>query len=167
MKLCSKCKTEKPLTEYGVDNRRKDRRFPQCKDCRRECTAAYRETRRDELADKSAAYARANPHIHWESGYRRRIQELGLLPLVVPFTQDELKARYGDKCFHCDGPFESLDHFPIPVSRGGEHTIENCRPSCNKCQASSWRDGFIAKRNPAACKQYGVSESPSKTQTRR
>ena len=50
-----------------------------------------------------------------------------------------LVARYGDACFHCGGDFEELDHFPIPVSQGGPHALDNCRPSCTPCNQRSWK----------------------------
>lgn len=42
---------------------------------------------------------------------------------------------YGGKCFYCksvpSGPIEQ-DHW-IPLSKGGEHTMENIVPACNDC----------------------------------
>jgi hypothetical protein len=35
MKVCSKCKVEKELTEFNKDKRRDDGLFPQCRDCKK------------------------------------------------------------------------------------------------------------------------------------
>ena len=37
-------------------------------------------------------------------------------------------------CAYCGGDFEAMDHF-IPESAGGGTTRENCRPSCQSCNA--------------------------------
>lgn len=75
---------------------------------------------------------RSAPGARWEEKYRRRIKSFGLEPIVKPFTHDQLVARYGDGCVYCDGRFEEIDHVR-PISRGGEHSIENVRPCCATC----------------------------------
>lgn len=35
MKVCSKCKVEKELTDFNKDKRREDGLFPQCRDCKK------------------------------------------------------------------------------------------------------------------------------------
>ena len=197
MKTCTKCGETKPLDQYHRDSRQRDGRHPSCKDCKakwsskyysenraviRGYQAKYRTANREKakrasrdwyvrnretMRERHASYRSENPQVYWESNYRQRAVRYGFTPVVESFTRADLIARWGDACAHCGGGWDSLDHFPVPVSRGGEHTLDNCRPSCMDCQHQSWRDGFIAKRNPAACKQYGVSESPSKTQAQR
>lgn len=39
------------------------------------------------------------------------------------------------KCAYCPAPATELDHV-IPLSRGGENTIDNLLPSCESCNAS-------------------------------
>ena len=41
--------------------------------------------------------------------------------------------EYGDQCWHCGGPFEELDHHPVPVYLGGAHKLSNVKPSCAGC----------------------------------
>ena len=113
-------------------------------------TAAYRQANPEKVAASKIAWARANPekmaafnakyqqanpHIGWETTYRARCRKLGLTPVVVSFTREELIAQYGDACFYCDdGAFEELDHY-IPITAGGSHALANMRPSCTACNS--------------------------------
>lgn len=81
-------------------------------------------------------YRTTNAHIYWEDRYRRRAQKFGFEPVIESFTRAELVERWGDACVHCGGPFDELDHALVPVARGGSHTLENCRPSCARCNRS-------------------------------
>jgi hypothetical protein len=108
---------------------------------------AYRKANRERIAAYDSEYRAANPHTKWESHYRQKAGKHGIEPTVISFTLDDLVARWGHDCVHCGGPFESLDHYPEPISRGGAHSLDNCRPSCNACQAHSWRPGFTATHN--------------------
>ena len=83
-----------------------------------------------------------NPHIRWESGYRRRAKQYGhehLIPSMESFTRAELIAKWGDACYLCGGDWDQLEHV-TPVSRGGEHSLENCRPACEPCNRRAWAE---------------------------
>lgn len=149
-KVCTVCEQVKPFSEFYSDKRRLDGRRSECKKCaNKQNRASYRKNKVTATATKrvyyqqnkqwlnelSAKYYRENPHVHWESSYKRRALRHGHVPYVESFTSDELIARYGDKCFHCGGPFEQLDHYPVPVADNGVHTLDNCKPSCTDCNA--------------------------------
>lgn len=68
---------------------------------------------------------------------RYRAARFGYTPLIESFTRDELIARHGDACYLCDGDWDQLEHV-APVSRGGEHSLENCRPVCEPCNRRAW-----------------------------
>ena len=150
VKTCTRCGEVKPLEAYSRDRRTADGRRSRCKTCQRSESAAWRESHPDyhsawyssHKALKStlnAAYRARHPEVDWEGGYRSRARKFGFEPVVERFTRAELTARYGDACAHCGGPFEQLDHYPVPVSRGGPHTLDNCRPSCGACNLESWK----------------------------
>lgn len=92
----------------------------------------YSELRREYRAEK--------PHVAWEGSYRSRARKFDFEPAVESFTREELIGRYGNACHHCGGPFEELDHYPVPVLAGGAHSLGNCVPSCTPCNALSWRN---------------------------
>lgn len=101
--------------------------------------AEYNAEHRDQIRAYDAEYRAGNPHVMWESNYRRRAIGYGFEPVIESFTKDELIERHGDKCFHCGGEWSETDHFPIPVYRGGHHTLETVVPSCAPCNQRSWR----------------------------
>lgn len=52
-------------------------------------------------------------------------------------TDAQIAARFaywGNRCWMCGGPAESVDHF-IPVSRGGTNWPANLRPACRSCNS--------------------------------
>jgi 5-methylcytosine-specific restriction endonuclease McrA len=99
----------------------------------RRVDAARYAARRDQRLGWQIAYGRDNPHVQWRNGYRKRARRYGFAPVVEDFTRADVIARHGAACTHCGGPFEELDHYPVPVALGGHHTLENVRPSCVPC----------------------------------
>lgn len=55
----------------------------------------------------------------------------------IPFTSAQLSERmryWGDRCWMCTGPFETIDHVK-PISKGGAHALMNLRPACKSCNS--------------------------------
>lgn len=163
-KACTKCGAVKPLDGFHRDKRSRDGHISQCKECALERARQWRESspegtayqanyyrlNSERLKAQSRAWRAANPgrqrerrgehpESQWEWFYRDRARRYGFVPVVESFTRAELIARYGDVCAHCGGPFEHLDHFPVPVALGGAHSLNNCRPSCKACNLSQAR----------------------------
>lgn len=129
MKTCSKCRETKPVSEYNTKRSRLDGLQTECRPCNRLSLSLWRASNRA----RATEYRAENPHSEWEKHYRSRARAYGFDPAVRSFTRDALIARYGNTCFHCGDAWTELDHYPIPVGLGGEHSIENCRPSCMSC----------------------------------
>src|SRR5690606_21678203 len=53
MKRCSRCKQEKPETEFGEDQSRKDGLHPYCRECRRAYDREYQRERRKKNAARN------------------------------------------------------------------------------------------------------------------
>lgn len=104
-----------------------------------EYATKYYAENRESIATYATAYSAAKPHMGWEAGYRHRARAFGFTPVLESFTKADVIGMYGDQCWHCESaPFEQLDHFPVPVSRGGHHVLENVKPSCAACNRRSW-----------------------------
>ena len=56
MKICTKCKIEKELSEFVMDKTRKDNLFPQCKQCVSKYTEIYRSTHKLRVAARHEKY---------------------------------------------------------------------------------------------------------------
>lgn len=61
MKICSKCKIEKPKTEFSKHSKAKEILRPSCKACQCAYSRAYREENPEKVAEYSRAYRAANP----------------------------------------------------------------------------------------------------------
>lgn len=135
--------------EYYAENRdallaRKVEYYTENRESKLEYRAAYYRENRDRILDETAEYSAANPHIKWESGVRWRAKQYGTNPAIERFTKEDVIAKYGDRCWHCkSAPFEELDHYPISISHGGDHVIENAKPACRACN----RPGRASHRN--------------------
>lgn len=158
-KTCTKCGDTKPLDAFYRNKSGRDGRVARCKPCvlaqkaeydarpevkarRAEYLAANSESIRSRQAAYSAEHYAANPEVYWESEFRQRALKYGfgyLVPSMQRVTREDLISIHGDKCKHCGGPFESADHWPIPVSQGGHHAAYNMVPSCMDCQRRTWR----------------------------
>lgn len=171
-KRCTGCSVVKPLEEFHRDKSGKDGRRSQCKSCVAEYAQANRERHteyvrtwrasnpernqenrrryhaenRDRLLEQMRKYRTENPHVDWQSDYRKRSRAAGCIPVVRSFTKADVISRYGDSCWHCpNGDFEELDHFPVSVIDGGEHTLENVRPSCKRSNIQGIRGARIRR----------------------
>lgn len=89
---------------------------------------------------------------YWKGGYenhlkhtRARAAKIKLLGDITPRQWAELKAKYGNMCLCCKQVEPDIkltrDHI-IPVSRGGEHTIDNIQPLCQPCNSRKY-NAFI------------------------
>jgi len=81
------------------------------------------------------------------TGYRtsRRIQGMIALPShqkkrltgkYEPYTYEDwlgLLEKYGDKCLCCGEKKELRPEHVIPISKGGDHSIDNIQPLCLHC----------------------------------
>ena len=147
-KTCTKCGEPKPLDLFHKNSRAKDGKRPDCKLCVNARNAAWELANRadylaanhEQISARAAAYYRnAEPGVFWERTYRQRAKKFGLDPVMDHFTRAELIAKWGDACYLCGGDWDQLEHV-TPVSRGGEHSLENCRPACEPCNHRAWAE---------------------------
>lgn len=145
-----KARKTKYDADYYATNReailaqnREYRNRPGGKERRAELHAAYYAENRDALLAYQSEHRASRPHIRWEYWFKHRARKYGyehLVDSMESFTKADVIEKYGNQCWHCKtGPFEQLDHYPVPVVRGGAHVLENCRPSCTPCNRRSWR----------------------------
>lgn len=122
-RVCARCKTDKPLEEFGVRTKSY---------CMRCCADIAAERRRLGLTDleKNWAYTAA-----------RRAQKLATT--TEPFTRIEIFERDGWTCQLCGGPINpelthphpwhaNVDHI-VPLSKGGSHSRDNAQASHFRC----------------------------------
>lgn len=165
-KICTRCEGEKPLEDFPPHKRGRLGRDSHCRMCHRSASKARywadpergrQEARafRDQNPDYQSEWAERNPSRRrghrWSGSYRERMAKYGhQVEVVETFGPDEVIARYGDSCWHCeDGPFEHLDHFPVAVLHGGPHALDNVKPSCASCNFKTSAEIRDAPPTPA------------------
>lgn len=108
----------------------------------------YQNTHRDKVRAARAAYRSRNPNKtnEWRAAnpdkakaisQRRRANKCSVE--INDFTADQwtqLKEKYNYQCVYCGCVSNKLtmDHI-IPISRGGNHTLENILPACQQCNS--------------------------------
>ena len=159
-KVCSKCREEKPVSEFSRNRNEPDGRCYQCKTCDRvyqqsaEGNATNRQyqqsakgkatKRRYHASEKGkATYQR---HSRSEKGKassskadaKRRALKADVDSDLAVVDFAILNARH-PVCAYCDhefeaaGPFKrTLDHV-VPLSRRGRHTFDNAVFACSRC----------------------------------
>lgn len=146
MKVCSKCKQEKPYTEFSKSKSSSGGYMAYCKNCYRVYRADWRlhkngkNTERQWLHTTEAGKSlKAKKHAKYrESGKRRDYNRQRKSKAIITGTFSRLefarmKEFWGNVCLCC-GTSNNLcaDHV-IPLAKGGINSIENIQPICQPC----------------------------------
>lgn len=100
MRVCSRCKAEKPLTEFYVRKERKSGYDSDCKDCGRALAREWHRKNPERSRATAAAWKAANPEQVDKVTRRARLRAYGL----TPECYDEMFALQGGCCAICDKP---------------------------------------------------------------
>ena len=74
-----------------------------------------------------------------KSRHNRTAKAKGLAATLTTHNWDWLCKQTGHRCIYCGEKPNALDQeHVIPVSRGGEYTIQNIRPACRSCNSKKW-----------------------------
>lgn len=91
---------------------------------------SWYEKNKENVKTRTSQYKKEHPEQYQMYNNRRRARKK--TSIVDIFTTKDVIEKYGDKCVYCQDDFTHIDHY-IPLSRGGSHTLENVRPSCEQC----------------------------------
>ena len=110
---------------------------------------AYKKTYRDKPKAKALAKAyNATPerkakatiaNRNWRARNRTHANQLCLAraykaPALKKPETDALLDYYGSNCVYCGCEATGFDHL-VPVSKGGQHSLENLAPACGSCNS--------------------------------
>lgn len=114
-KSCTRCGVEKPLSEFYKAKRGLYGTRSQCKRCVSDDRNAYGKRIRQEQPDTARKWRR-------DQYLRNR--------------EWERLAYFDNRCAYCHAPLkqDGQDHI-VPLSVGGDHTLDNVVPACRSCNA--------------------------------
>jgi len=99
--------------------------------------AAYRARNRKRISMYQSEW-RANNSGRLTETQRRRYKRMIESTRVDKVSRTDLIQAHGSGCYLCDDPLSratlTMDHV-IPLARGGEHTLNNLRPCCGRCNS--------------------------------
>jgi len=144
MKVCTRCKVEKPLTEFWRDKAKKDGLYSHCKSCGAvyyaeryqankeriaEQNKKYKKDNKERIIEQQAEYRKANKDRYLAHKAERRAKKKNA---AVDLTDNE---RLAIRLIYEDAQTLDwhVDHI-VPISKGGLHHPDNLqivRPSYN------------------------------------
>lgn len=134
-KICSKCKIEKDISEFEKRPDSIDGHRHYCRQCKKQQTDKYIKQYKQDGSD-SFWRIRAKS---FNSGKGRRNGIAGIIiDSSIPISPEELKQLYNNSsnCIYCGINLKCdevvFDH-KIPLSRNGQHHIDNICVCCKDC----------------------------------
>ena len=131
---CTKCKIEKPASEFSPNRRKSNGRSSHCKECHREYNSLYTQSHKDHLAAYSRAYFKTPRGKEVRSRSDRKQYQLhpkrGLAHYVVHYAikKGELSPLRLSECVMCGGEPKHYHHW----SYEPEHWLDVI-PVCISC----------------------------------
>lgn len=170
-KVCSQCKRTLPsTTEYFHKHPiSKDGLKPKCKECRRLDTKTYgerqralgkkyREEHREEILARKKKYREENKEKIkiYNKQYKQNNKELEAIhknkrrsAKAKAFTYynvdlwNECKEQFELCCCYCGEKRKLTQEHFIPVSKGGDMSVNNIIPACSRCNSSKNNSDFF------------------------
>jgi 5-methylcytosine-specific restriction endonuclease McrA len=126
LKVCSKCKVPKALSNFDANKSKRDGKSERCKECR------FKHRRVPKVKAQQAVYKARNK--------RRQAEKLRGNPIKCELTSNQVAFVLNEgSCGYCQKPLTyseaTVDHI-IPHARGGSNTFDNVISACSRCNSS-------------------------------
>jgi len=171
-KICRSCKSEKDkayyqankekikkqVKKYAKENSEKIKEYHKKKRQRYKENSEWLEKRRETCREWARQHRKNNPEKARQSGRKAAKERRARIAaaLTEPWTHEEIAASGTGFCPYCkkwigliyDSTVMHVDHI-IPLSRGGNDTIENLETVCCECNGSKWtktKEEFLNER---------------------
>ncbi|MZK53643.1 HNH endonuclease [Clostridium beijerinckii] len=159
-KPCSICKRVYPtISKYFTkDKKTKDGLTSMCKICKSKSDEEYRIKNKDKISVQRKEKYKENPLPQLKRCriYRKNNRdtcniisqryEARKRKIVNNFSVEqwnEVKRKFDNKCAYCGRKLPLAQEHFVPVSKGGEYTINNIVPSCKSCNSSKNNSDFF------------------------
>lgn len=112
---------------------------------------------KETILAKVMAYRKKHPEVYRASNSKRRAQKRAAICNVSSEEIRMLKEEYNYCCAYCSSQTNEnnplhIDHM-IPLSKGGQHIIENLLPACRDCNLKKFNMGW-----DEWCKKIGYDD---------
>ena len=126
MKICSCCRVEKSLTDFGVNKNRKDGLQYYCKAC---VSIKDKKNKKNNAEKIKVRRAKARQSIDGKYQiYKDAAKDRGM---VFDLTKDEFETFWQKPCHYCDSPIKTIGIDRKDNSIG--YTLDNCLSCCITC----------------------------------
>jgi hypothetical protein len=103
----------------------------------------YRDKNKESVYKRNKKYKQQNREKYINYDKKRESRKRDLPATYMTEQWEKTKQYFGDKCAYCGKKRElTQDHF-IPLSKGGEYTVNNIIPACQWCNASKHDKDFF------------------------
>ena len=159
-RICKVCKQELPATSeyfYTHKSYKLGLRLI-CKTCQRTQCKDYRKNNVDKIRAYKKKYYQGKQHNsnEYTVRYRRdnaeKFQRYAqkhearkrMLPMDYTAKQwEETKTYFNNKCAYCGEEKILTQEHVVPLSKGGEYTVNNIIPACGNCNSSKKNQDFF------------------------
>jgi len=126
IKICSCCKIEKSLTDFSVDNSKKDGLNIYCRDC---TGIKYKEIKKKNPERIKEKDKRNYQTINGKYiGYKKDAKKRGI---YFNLTKNEFESLWQKPCHYCDSPINTIGIDRKDNNIG--YTPDNCLSCCRTC----------------------------------
>ena len=160
IKLCIKCKLEKPISDFNHDKTRPDGLMSMCKKCKREYRLSPFYKSREKELEKTQKYKDRKIRYHKNGGstkYSHKVKGLKVgnagKHTLTEIEWDYILIKQENKCAICGCIFDNINKPQhdciIPLSKGGVLEFKNAQALCIHCNAvkhTSMYSGLLGNR---------------------
>lgn len=109
---------------------------------RREYTRCYTIANIEKITEYHRQYARLNKEKVKINGHNYRSRKLSLPSTLTETQWDNIKQHFNNRCAYCGRKSPLAQEHFLPISKGGEYTINNIIPSCKSCNSKKHNNLF-------------------------
>lgn len=102
----------------------------------------YRSLNKESIAIKKSIYAKEHLDEYRARNEKRRSLKENLPCTLTNEQWESIKAHFNNRCCYCNKEKPLTQEHFIPVTKGGEYTINNIIPSCQSCNSSKGNRPF-------------------------
>lgn len=105
-------------------------------------TKAWREANPKKVKAACKKWSTSNPEKIRNFTQRRNARKRSLLSTLTPEQWENIKHHFNNCCAYCGNSLPLTQDHLVPLSKGGEYTINNIIPACGSCNSSKGPEMF-------------------------